>query len=99
MKKEAEKAPAYLLGTTTLGAMISAVYDENNPLNKRNIFGECGAANMLIEMNPDAAKEIVYVYYHPEIDQTIMTNIEGDILGANGSSAGFEGKVELQGAA
>ena len=85
-----------LLGTTTLERMISAAYDENDPLHSRWIFSECGGARCDVEDGSRSGDEVVYVYYHPEVDKTIMTNIRGDTGGFMGSSAGFKGKVLLQ---
>ena len=85
---------AKLLGTTTLKRMIDAVYDENNPLYKRNWYSECGSNRLDIEADKSRWNETVYVYYHRKENQTIMTNIKGDVVGAMGSSAGFEGKVD-----
>jgi len=84
-----------LIGTTTLRRMISAVYDKNDPLFKLNWFSECGCARMDVEADTSRWNETVYVYYHKKKDETIMTNIKGDISGAMGSSAGFYGKVDL----
>jgi len=81
------------LGTTTLRRMISVAFDENDPLRNRNTYAECFAAKWRLEENPNDGDEVVYVYYHPKKDETIMTNIEGDLWGAMGSSAGFEGKM------
>ena len=82
-----------LLGTTTLKRMLSAVYDENDPLYERNTFSECGGACMDFRKNPCIGDRIVYLYYHHENNQTIMTTFEDDFVGCIGSSAGFEGKV------
>jgi hypothetical protein len=84
---------AILLGTTTLRRMISAVYEESNPLHKRNTYSECMCARARVESDPNAGDETVYVYYHRKEDESIMTNIEGDTWGFGGSSAGFTGKV------
>ena len=81
------------LGTTTLRRMLDAVYNKNDPLYERNIFSECMAASIRVEEDPSNGDEAVYVYYHRKENQTIMTNIEGDVMGAAGSSAGFKGKV------
>jgi len=87
---------ATLLGTTTLRHMLNAVYDEKNPLYNRYWYSECGGAQIDFESDPSIGNEVVYVYYHRDDDNTIMTNIEGDIWGCGGSSAGFKGKVELR---
>ncbi|MDR1464747.1 MAG: hypothetical protein LBJ11_05545 [Oscillospiraceae bacterium] len=84
---------AILLGTTTLRCMISAVYEESNPLHKRNTYSECMGARIRFESDPSVGDEIVYIYYHREEDESIVTNIEGDTCGFVGSSAGFRGKV------
>ena len=83
------------IGTTTLKRMIDVVYNENNPLYKRNWYSECGCARMDVEADTSRWDETVYVYYHPERGDTFMTNIEEDFVGAMGLSAGFYGKVEL----
>ena len=85
-----------LIGTTTLRRMLSAVYDENDPLYSRNTYSECGRARLDCESNPDVGDEMVYIYYHRKENETVMTNIEGDTWGAGGSSAGFEGKVAIE---
>ena len=85
-----------LLGTTTLRRMIDAAYNENNPLYGRNTYSECSVARRRAEDNPEAGDETVYVYYHGKEDRTIMTTVKGDVWGALGSSAGFEGKVDMQ---
>ncbi len=84
-----------LIGTTTLRRMINAVYDENDPLHGRNCYSECIFASVRLKKHPEDGKEVVYIYYHENEDETIMTNIEGDINGVMGSSAGFHGKVKL----
>jgi hypothetical protein len=75
--------------------MINAAWDENDPLFPRNTYAECFSAKWRFEDDPSVGDEVVYVYYHPKENRTIMTNIKGDTWGTMGSSAGFEGKVEL----
>lgn len=84
-----------MCGTTTLRRMINAVYDETDPLHHRYTYSECMGARGRLEDDPDVGDEVVYIYYHAKEDQTIMTNIKDDVWGAMGSSAGFEGRVEL----
>ena len=83
------------LGTTTLSRMLSAAYNATDPLHTHWIYSECGVARMGVENGTRSGDEVVYLYYHREEDETIMTNIEGDIWGIAGSSAGFKGKVSL----
>ena len=83
-----------LLGTTTLRRMVSAIFDENDTLHNRYTFGECFVASIRVERNPKVGDEVVYVYYHRKRNETIMTNIKDDFVGAMGSSAGFEGKLK-----
>jgi hypothetical protein len=98
MKKQSQPTPedVILLGETTLMFMLSAVYNESDPLNNRNYYGECGGALNDVKHNPEAGDKAVYVYYYPKRDITIMTTVKGDVIGALGSSAGFEGKVSLE---
>lgn len=85
-----------LIGKTTLRRMLSAVYNESDPLNSRNYFSECAGASLRVDEYPCAGDEVVYMYYNKDEDTTIMTNLEGDVYGFAGSSAGFEGKVDLK---
>jgi hypothetical protein len=84
---------ATLLGTTTLRRMVSAAYDKNDPLYERNAYRECMCARERVQSDPNAGDETVYIYYHHEEDESIMTDIEGDTWGFEGSSAGFTGKL------
>jgi len=84
------------LGTMTLKQMLSAIYDESNPLYSRNWYSECGGARFDVEEEGSrSGDEIVYVYYHHKKDETVMTTVEHDTNGLAGSSAGFRGRVEL----
>ena len=76
-----------LLGKTTLRRMVSAVYNETDPLYYRTPYSECSVARYRIERDQSVGSEPVYVYYHPELDESIMTNIEGDNI------AGFSGRL------
>jgi hypothetical protein len=80
-------------GTTTLQRMISAAFDTSNPLCKRNTYAECFAAKWDLEEDLNRTDEVVDIYYHKRQNETIMTNVEGDVTGVMGSSAGFEGEV------
>jgi len=82
-----------LLGTTTPRRMIAAALDENDPLYNRNTFFAGSWPLADIETNPEPGGEVVYLYYHPKKDMTIMTNVKGDVVGITGASAGFKGKV------
>jgi hypothetical protein len=95
-QKLSEESNVIFLGTTAIRFMLSAVYDENDPLHRRNTYSECGGVSIDVARDPSAGNEVVYVYYHPKDNKTIMTNVEGDIWGFAGSSAGFEGKVALE---
>lgn len=86
---------ATFLGTTTLQRMLNAVCDKNDPLYKRNTFSECLGAQLDFEKDPRIGNKKVYVYHHSKENFTVMTNIEDDVMGLAGSSAGFEGRVEL----
>lgn len=83
-----------LLGMTTLRRMLDAVYNENDPLCDAS--SDCEAAKMAFEYDPSIGEEPVYVYYYPNDDESIMTTIEGDAWGLEGSSARFGGKVILE---
>jgi hypothetical protein len=83
-----------LLGKTTLRRMLSAVYIRKDPLFDSNVYGECSGANRDFKDDKSIGDEVVYVYYHRDEDETVMTNIEGDFWGVAGSSAGFKGKVD-----
>jgi hypothetical protein len=50
---------------------------------------------MDVEADSSRWGETVYIYYHFKRGDTFMTNVEGDFVGAMGSSAGFHGRVEL----
>ena len=84
-----------LLGKTTVRRMLRAVCDEKDPLYERNWYSECGGARHRLMHDPNVGNEAVYVYYNIKEDDTVMTNLEGDFGGCNGSSAGFKGKLEL----
>ncbi|MCL2223790.1 MAG: hypothetical protein FWB96_08280 [Defluviitaleaceae bacterium] len=94
MVKKQRKSKATLLGTTTLRRMVSASFNEGDALYSRNTYAECFMAKWRLDDKPADGDEIVYVYYHAKEDETIMTNIEDDIWGAMGSSAGFKGKLK-----
>lgn len=83
------------LGTITLRQMLNAVYNKKNPLYSRGTYSECGGIRLDFEEDPSLGDEVVYVYYNRKKDRTIMSTAEGDFDGWMGSSAGFEGKVEL----
>lgn len=86
---------AIFLGKTTMRFMLNAARNEKDPLYKRNTYHETFVAMSRFEDNPKVGDEIIYVYYHPKENKTIMTNIKDDTWGVAGSSAGFEGKVVL----
>lgn len=91
--KQPSDCEAIYLGETTLRRMIKAVYDKDDPLYSRNTFSECGDAHHRLNNHPDNGDDITYIYYHRKTHVTIMTTVEGDIMGIVGSSAGFEGKL------
>jgi hypothetical protein len=75
--------------------MLNAVYNVTDSLHEQWFFSECGIARINYEDGFMSGDEIVYVYYHPTKNQSIMTIFEGDTWGVMGSCAGFRGKIEL----
>jgi len=94
-KQHETKSDVIFLGTTTFRRMESATYDPNDPLNSRKMFN---GSHVIVDdkvVEPCADDDVVYVYYHPEENQSVMTNVKDDYYGVEGTGAGFEGKIEL----
>ena len=86
---------AIFLGTTTLKRMMKAIYNKYDPLFKRNTFKACKMALIKMKEDPSYGNGVVYMYFHSDKNETIMTTVEGDFWGTEDQSAGFSGKVEL----
>jgi hypothetical protein len=84
-----------LLGTTTLRRMLKVARDKRDPLYRRIISRDYMVAAMKMKEDPTIGDDVVYVYYHPERDETVMATVEGDTLGEEDSSATFSGKADL----
>ena len=84
------------LGTTTLKRMLKAVSSKYDPLYKQQQYHACTMAFIRVKEDPSVGDDVVYVYYHPELDATIMTDVEGDACGYEGATAAFRGKVECR---
>ena len=78
------------IGKTTLRDMLCSYKND-----ERVFYSECGGAELDFKGNPEVGDDEVYVYYHSDIDATIMTTVLGDKLGIDGSSIGLDGLLTL----
>ncbi len=85
---------AVFLGTTTLKRMLKAVHNKYDPLYKHKAYHACTLAFTRIKEDPTIGDFVVYVYYHPKSNLTIMTDVENDVLGNEGVSAAFNGRIK-----
>jgi hypothetical protein len=100
MKKQSKEQnrvnDAIFLGTTTMRYMPVSLCEEDNVFDKPVTFAEHFLGIPTFADDPSIGDNTVYVYYHPEEDETVMTSVEGDSWGVAGVSAGFKGKVTLK---
>ena len=90
--KEKDKShnDVVFLGTTTRRYMEDAIFNSDNPLHNRTIFSGSWINN---NKKPVSDDDTVYMYYHKRKNYTVMTTVQNDFEGDEGSHVGLNGRI------